>query len=319
MNGRPNWQQAAGRSQELWVALSIALLFAAMAGVAPAFLSYDNLYNITRNCAYVGIMALGQTAVLLSGGLDLSVGSVMGLSGVVCGLVLQAGAPLWLGLACGLGTGLCCGVVNGVLIACWRLSPFVVTLGMLSIARSLALVIAANRVIYEFGPGHEMYLRLASGDMFGMNSPFLTLIVLVLLLSVCFRRTRWGRYLYAIGGNEQAARVNGIPIRQTKILAYALSGLLAGLSAILMVGWLGAVTNALGTGYELAVIAAAVIGGVSLLGGEGTAAAALVGALLLEAIRNALLLAGVDPFWQGTFVGTFLIIALVIEKLRRRA
>ncbi len=306
------------RSQPFWISAAVLILCGAMSLGTTAFATHDNFFNVTRNFAFIGLIALGQTAVIITAGIDLSVGSVMGLSGVVTALALQAGQPLWLGVACGLGVALACGIVNGVLVAYVRLSPFVVTLGMLAIARSLALAVSDNRMVYEFGPDEELFLALGGGQLLGVANPVWILLAAALVIGFFFRFTRWGRHLYATGGNEQAARLAGVPVARIKLSAYLLCSLLAGLAAVLTVGWLGAVTNALGQAYELRVIASAVIGGANLMGGEGAALGALVGAALIEVIRNSLLLAGVDPYWQGTFVGAFIILAILLQRLRSR-
>jgi ribose transport system permease protein len=296
----------------------VILICLIMSVISPAFSRYENLFNITRNFAFIGIMALGQTCVIISAGIDLSVGSVMGLVGVVVGLLLFEGYPMWVGISAGLLTALAVGAVNGWLIAYLKLSPFVVTLGMLSIARSLALVVSDNQMFYEFGPDEEMFLALGGGQTFGIANPVLILIVLTAILGFVLNFTQWGRHVYAIGGNEQAARLTGVPVDQIKVSVYMLCSLMAGISAILMVGWLGSVTNALGLTYELRVIAATVIGGANLMGGEGAAFGAFIGAALIEVIRNSLLLAGVDPYWQGAFVGLFIILAVLLERIRGR-
>ena len=305
-------------SQAFWVTIAVLVIGLVMSQVSAVFATEDNFFNITRNFAFIGIIALGMTAVIITGGIDLSVGSIMGLSGIVAGLVLGAGYSAWLGVAAGLLTGLACGAVNGWLIAYLNLSPFVVTLGMLSIARSLALVVSNNKMIYEFGPDEDLFVELGGGSLFGIANPVITLVVLTIVFMIVFKYTAWGRWVYAIGGNEHAARLTGVPVNRIKLSVYMLCGLMAGLSAVLIVGWLGAVTNALGTTYELRVIAATVIGGANLMGGAGGAYGAFIGAALIEVIRNSLLLAGVDPYWQGTFVGLFIILAVMLEKLRGR-
>jgi ribose transport system permease protein len=310
--------QAALNTQPFWVLIAIFLICAVMSVVSDAFLTEGNLFNMTRNFAFMGIIALGMTAVIITAGIDLSVGSVMGLSGIVAGLVLDGGGSIYLGLLACLLTAMAAGFVNGVLIAYLKLSPFVVTLGMLSIARSLALVVSNNKMVYEFGPDEELFLWLGGGTVLGIANPVWVLLIMTIIFSFVFRMTSWGRHVYAIGGNEQAARLTGVPVERIKVSVYVVSGLTAGISAFLMVGWLGAVTNALGITYELRVIAAAVIGGANLMGGAGYALGAPIGAALVEVIRNSLLLAGVDPYWQGTFVGVFIILAVLLEKVRGR-
>lgn len=305
-------------SQPFWVLMAVLIICIVMSVTTDTFASRENLFNITRNFAFIGIIALGMTAVIITAGIDLSVGSVMGLSGIVAGLVLEAGYPLFVGAGVGLLVALAAGAVNGVLIAYLKLSPFVVTLGMLSIARSLALVVSNNQMVYQFGPDEDLYLAIGGGTVLGVANPVWVLIVLSLLFGWLFHFTAWGRHVYAIGGNEQAARLTGVPVERIKVSVYMLCSLMAGLAAVLMVGWLGAVTNALGMTYELRVIAATVIGGANLMGGQGGAFGAMIGAALIEVIRNGLLLAGVDPYWQGAFVGLFIILAVLLERIRGR-
>jgi ribose transport system permease protein len=306
-------------SQPFWVTVALILMCAAMSVYQPeAFASSDNFYNITRNFAFIGLMAVGMTAVILTGGIDLSVGSIMGVVGVVAGLVLQAEHHWTLAILAGLATGALAGIVNGVLIAYVGLPSFVVTLGMLSIARSLAVVLSENRMIYQFGPHGDTFIEIGGGAILGIANPVWALIVLALVFGFVFNFTAWGQYLYAIGSNENAARLTGVPVRRVKMQAYIVSGLTAALASVLIVGWQGSAINALGQGYELRVIASTVIGGADLMGGAGGAYGAVVGAALIEVIRNSLLMAGVDANWQGAFVGLFIVLAVLLQRIRGR-
>jgi len=306
-------------SQAFWVTVALIAMCAVMSALQPAaFASSENFYNITRNFAFIGIMALGMTLVIITGGIDLSVGSVMGLAAIVAGLVLQDGGAWWLAMSAGLAAGFAAGTVNGVLIAWLGLPPFVVTLGSLSVGRSLAVVLSQNKMIYDFGPDAETIFAIGGGQMLGIANPVWVLLVLTVIFSAVLHLTRWGRHLYAVGGNEQAARLTGVPVALVKLAAYIVSAMTAALAAMLIIGWQGSAINALGTGYELRVIASTVIGGANLIGGEGGAYGAFIGAALIEVIRNALLMAGVDSNWQGTFVGVFIVLAVLLEKLRGR-
>jgi ribose transport system permease protein len=305
-------------AQSFWVTLALLAMCVTMSLLQPqAFASAENFYNITRNFAFIGIMALGMTTVIITGGIDLSVGSVMGLAAIVAGLVLQDAGPWWLAMGAGLATGVVAGAVNGALIAWVGLPSFVVTLGSLSIGRSLAVVLSQNKMIYDFGPDSDTIFAIGGGQIMGIANPVWVLLVLTVVFSVVLHMTRWGRHLYAIGGNEQAI-LTGVPVARAKLAAYTVSGLTAALAAVLIIGWQGSAINALGTGYELRVIASTVIGGANLMGGEGGAYGAFIGAALIEVIRNSLLMAGVDSNWQGTFVGGFIVLAVVLEKLRGR-
>ncbi|MBI3528352.1 MAG: ABC transporter permease [Betaproteobacteria bacterium] len=303
-------------SQPFWVTIALALICLVMSQVSDVFFTEDNFFNVTRNFAFIGIIAMGMTAVIITGGIDLSVGSIVGLSGIVTGLVLNAGHSLLAGIVAGLLTALFCGLVNGILIAYVRLSSFIVTLGMFGIARSLAQVLSENHMIYEFGPDEKLFFELGGGTIYGFANPFILLIVLIVVFMIVFRYTTWGRWVFALGGNENAARLTGVPVNRMKLSVYMLSALMAGISAVLLVGWQGAAINAMGTGYELRVIASSVIGGADLMGGAGGAYGAFIGAALIEVIRNSLLLAGVDANWEGTFVGLFIVFAVLLSKLR---
>ncbi|MBE7186129.1 MAG: ABC transporter permease [Methylobacterium mesophilicum] len=303
-------------TQEAWIAVAILVLGILVSLISPKFATPGNLLNVLQNACFIGIMALGMTPVIVSGGIDISVGSILGLCGIVLGIVLVAGWPLPLAILAVLALGAACGAFNGAVIAYVKLPPFVVTLAALSMGRSLALVVSQNTVFYEFGPWTDQLLALGGGKTFGFPNVIYALAVGIVVLHFLLTKTRWGRYVFAVGGNEDAARLCGIPVELIKVSAYAFSGLMAAVTSIFLVGWLGAVTNALGTGYELQVIAATVIGGASLVGGFGTAIGAAIGAVLVEVIRNSLLIAGVNPFWQGFFVGSFILGAVLLERIR---
>jgi ribose transport system permease protein len=304
-------------AQPFWVTIAVVAICTGMSWLEPqSFPTRDNFFNITRNFAYIGIMALGMMTLIITGGIDLSVGSVMGLTGIVCGLVLQAGQPWWLAVLAGLGTGALCGLVNGALVAWLGLPPFVVTLGMLAAARSFAVVLSENKMIYDFGPDGDVFMALGGGEIAGVSNMVWLLLALTFAFGFVFRFTRWGRHVYAIGGNEAAARLAGVAVDRIKLETYIVCGLTAAVAAIMVVGWQGSAINALGTGYELRVIASTVIGGANLMGGEGGAYAALIGATLIEVIRNSLLMAGIDSNWQGAFVGAFIVLAVLLERIR---
>ena len=303
--------------QTFWVFVAAVLACLALTVMTDTFATERNLFNVTRNFAFVGIIALGMTAVFASGGIDLSVGSTVVISAMTVGVVMSAGWPFWIGALSAIGVSLLVGAVNGVLIAYAKMPPFVVTLGMLSVARSLAMVLSNNKMIYQFGPDHDLLLWLGGGSTFGLPHPLIILLILAAITAFAFRWLRWGQHLFAIGGNEQAAVLTGIPVNRLKVSVYMFSALMAGITGILEVGWLGGVTTNLGQAMELTVIAAAVIGGANLAGGTGTAFGAVIGALLIEVIRNSLILLGISTFWQGTFVGSFIVIAVAFDRIRQ--
>ncbi|MGV8830778.1 MAG: ABC transporter permease [Devosia sp.] len=313
-----NWVSTLLKSQAFWVFVSIVAACIFLSFATDSFATSKNIFNITRNVTFTAIIALGMTMVIIIGGIDLSVGSVLCLSSMILAITMHAGFGLEIGIAAAVLTSLAVGAFNGVLVAYLGFPPFVVTLGMLSIARSLAMVASNNTVVFEFGPDQGRLLDLGGGAwLFGIANPVLYMIGLALIVGFVLRWTKFGRHLYAIGGNEQAALLTGVPVRPIKVAVYMLSALSAGIAGIIQTGWLGAVTTNLGTGMELQVIAASVIGGASLVGGIGTATGALVGAGLIEVIRNSLGLLGINAFWQGTFIGGCIIIAVAFERVRQ--
>lgn len=312
-----NWFSLLLNSQAFWVTIAMLLACIFLSYSTDAFATSKNLYNITRNVTFTAIIALGTTMVIITGGIDLSVGSVLCLCSMVLAVTMHAGFGIYTGIAAAVLTALVVGAFNGILVAYLDFPPFVVTLGMLSVARSLAMVLSNNTVVFEFGPDHDKLLALGGGSTFGIANPVIYMVVLALLTGFVLRWTRFGRYLYAIGGNEQAATLTGVPVRRIKVVVYMISALSAGIAGIVQTGWLGAVTTNIGAGMELQVIAAAVIGGANLAGGVGTAYGALVGSALIEVIRNSLGLLGINAFWQGTFIGSCIIIAVAFDRMRR--
>lgn len=307
---------AALRSQEFWILIGVVVIALVVGSIAPNFLTKNNVSNIANNFCFTALIAIGMTPVIMTGGIDISVGSILGLTGVMLGLVFSADQPFAVGVATAVGVGALVGLVNGLFIAYLKLPPFIVTLAMMSMARALTLVVTNNQVVYDFGQASHLLLGLGSGRFAGLPNVLWAVIALAAFMQFALHMTRWGRYVRAIGGNEKAARMTGIPVDAIKVSVYVLVGAITGMTAVFLVGWLGAATNALGQGTELQVIAGTVIGGANLLGGYGSAIGAVIGSLLLEVIRNALLLAGVNPFWQGLFVGAFILFAVLLERFR---
>ena len=304
-------------SQTFWVVIAVILACLFLSFATDSFATSKNLYNITRNITFVAIVALGMTFVIITGGIDLSVGSVLCLCSMILAVTMHAGYSIEVGILASIATALAVGAFNGVLIAYLGFPPFVVTLGVLSVARSLAMVASNNTVVFQFGPDHQKLLALGGGAwLFGIANPVLYMILLALVTGFTLRWTKFGRHIFAIGGNEHAATLTGVPVKRIKVAVYMISALAAGIAGIIQTGWLGAVTTNLGTGMELQVIAATVIGGANLAGGVGTAFGAIVGAALIEVIRNSLGLLGINAFWQGTFIGGAIILAVLFDRIR---
>ena len=293
----------------LWLLCGILML------LTPHFLTVSNLSNVAQQTAINAIIAAGMTFVIISAGIDLSVGSIVALAGVVLGSLLSPNMPLTVALAAALATGTACGLFNGVLIAFGRLPPFIATLGMMSVARGLALLYAHGRPISDFS---ERFRFIATGKCLGIPMPVLIMAVVYLLGNFLLTRTKLGRYTYAIGGNEQATRLSGVNVRLYKTLVYGLSGLLSGLAAILLTARLNSAQPIAGIMYELDAIAATVIGGTSLMGGEGKIAGTLVGALIISVLRNGLNLLDVSSYVQQTVIGSVIIIAVFLDMALKR-
>jgi ribose transport system permease protein len=320
------WLNNVFASQPFWVAVALVVLYLGMALYEPhAFGTVENFANMCRNFALFGIMAIGMTVVIITGGIDLSIGSIMGLVAIVAGLFLTWEYPWYIAFGMGLAAGLICGAVNGFFVAYVGMSSFVVTLGMMSIARSMAIVFSANQMLYKFGPDAPIVKAIGqwrwplhTADSWlptwlpQLSTHFWTMVVFALAAGFAFNFTAWGRHLFAIGGNEQAARLTGVPVDRIKFFAYVFSAFTASIASLILLGYSGSAINAVGQSYELRVIAATVIGGANLMGGAGTAFGAVIGSALLEVIRNALLMAGIDSNWQGAFVGAFIILAVLL-------
>ncbi|MCA1008002.1 substrate-binding domain-containing protein [Rhodococcus hoagii] len=302
-----------GTGGPLAALVALVVLLALLSG---DFLTTNNLLNVGVQASVTAVLAFGMTFVIVSGGIDLSVGSIAGLSGIVTGwTATTAGVPMWLAVLAGVASGVLAGVVSGILITAGRMPPFIATLAMLSVARGLALVIADGRPI----PVDGWLATLGSGELFGfLPYPVLVLIAAAVATGLILRRTYAGRAMYAIGGNPEAARLSGIRVNRQQVLVYALSGMFAAVAGILLAARLASAQPEAGTGYELDAIAAVVIGGASLSGGVGTAVGTLIGALILAILRNGLNLLDVSAFWQQVVIGAVIAAAVLFDTLRRR-
>jgi len=320
------WRRGFFASQTAYVAAALIVIMIVMSMLSSAFLSPGNLANVAKNFSFVGVVTLGVTLVIVTGGIDLSVGSTMALAAITCAIVMQAltgttldGVPLagmLISIGAGLGVALLIGLANGLLIARVGLSPFVTTLGMLSIVRGLAYAVTEGRGQAPTGPDVDLFYGVTDGNLAGVPVAVIYLLVLAAVMGVVLHHTAFGRHVFALGGNEKAAALTGIAVERVKIAVYVLSSLSAGFAGILMVGWLGSAPANLATGYELTIIAAAVIGGANLTGGVGGPAGAVIGALLIEVIRNGLVLAGINAYWQIVLVGGIIILAVLVDRLR---
>ena len=283
--------------------------------MTPYFLTVSNLLNVAQQTSINAIIAVGMTFVIITAGIDLSVGSLVAFSGVVLASVLQAGVPLPIAILVGLGVGLFCGMINGLLITLGRIPPFISTLGMMSVARGAALLYTKGRPVSGFS---ENFRYLATGEIFHIPVPVIIMGVVYIIAHFVLNRTKLGRYAYAIGGNEEAAILSGINVKLYKTMVYALCGMLSGLAALILTARLNSAQPIAGNMYELDAIAATVIGGTSLMGGEGTVLGTLIGALIMGVLRNGLNLLGVSSFIQQIVIGSVIIIAVLLDMALKK-
>jgi len=297
--------------------VGLVLLIVAMSIAAPNFLSARNFTNIMDQVTVLGILALGATFVIIIGGIDLSVGSVLALSGMVMGwLSHDGGIPLPVAMLVAVLVGALCGLINGIGVTVFRLPPFIATLAMMSVARGLANLITDGQQIVGYP---EWFYKLSTARYFGIISiTVATLILLYIAGWVFLRYRRSGRALYAIGGGHEVARLAGINVRGTTTVVYMVAGLMAGIGAIVLSSRLDASAPSAATGYELDVIAAVVIGGASLMGGIGRVTGTIIGVLIIGVLRNGLNLLGVSPFIQQIVIGVVIAVAVAADVLRRR-
>jgi ribose transport system permease protein len=281
----------------------------------PHFLTVSNLLNVLEQTALNAVVAVGMTFVIISGGIDLSVGSVLALAGICLALALEAGVPAPAAIAISLVVGGACGLVNGLLITLGRLPPFIATLGMMSVARGLALMLAEGRPISGFGEG---FRAIATERVLTIPAPVVITIVIYAVAHFVLTRTVFGRTTYPIGGNEEAARLSGVQVRFHKTAVYGVAGLTSAAAAVVLTARLNSAQPTAGTMYELDAIAATVIGGSSLLGGEGTVTGTLIGALIMGVLRNGLNLLNVSSFLQQVVIGVVIIGAVLVDMTLKR-
>jgi ribose transport system permease protein len=280
--------------------------------LTPHFLTISNLLNVLEQTSINAVIAVGMTFVILSAGIDLSVGSVLALAGVVMATLLHQDWPVSAAIAVGLLMGFGFGALNGIAIAWGRLPPFIATLGMMSIARGCALLFTEGRPVSGFD---ESFRRLATARILGIPAPVVITAAVYLAARFVLSSTRFGRYVYAMGGNEEATRLSGVNVRLHKMLVYGVSGLTSGIAAVLLTARLNSAQPIAGIMYELDAIAAVVIGGTSLAGGEGGVGGTLIGALIMGVLRNGLNLLGVSSFLQQVVIGLVIVFAVLLDTV----
>jgi ribose transport system permease protein len=303
------WRKLATSYRQVLAPLSfLVLLGLFLSTQTPAFLTYDNLRTVAIQTVAVAILAIGETVVIISGGIDLSVGAVLALSGVTSVYAMKHGASAWQGVLIGLATGAICGLFNGLVTTRLRMPAFVVTLGMLGMASGAALLISGGVSLTGIAPGFE---RL------GKEWSLWVLLVVAVSFHLLLSFTRLGRYCYAIGGNPEAARLSGVSLVRYQTTYFILCGLCAGLAGVLQASRATVAQPTAGKGWELDAIAAAVIGGTSLMGGQGSIVGTLLGAFLMAIIRNGCNLLNVEVEWQQVLIGAMVIVAVFYDRWQR--
>lgn len=319
-----NWGEFVRKYLIVGILIGLIILVGALTG--GKLLQVQNLMNIVVQVAPIGIMACGMTFVIIALGIDLSVGSIVALAAVVSASLVQMPdaqpkmypallLPAIVGIIAGMAVGTAAGAVNGFLVAKFKIAPFIATLGMMTAARGLANLYADGRPVSRLDPNFNF---LGQGSLLGIPVPILIFATVALLTHVMLNYTRFGRHTYAIGGNEQAARVSGINVSMVKFKIYTLSGFFAGIAGMILAARVGSGNPALGQGIELDAITATVIGGTSFAGGIGTAWGTVVGALIIGVINNGMDLMNVSPFMQLVVKGVIIVLAIIIDERKNR-
>jgi ribose/xylose/arabinose/galactoside ABC-type transport system permease subunit len=309
--------------REIGVAFALVLLFALFSFLSPYFFNLGNFINILRQVSLLGIIAMGMTMVIVCGEIDLSVGSIYGAAAILTGVLMTNGVAVWASMLFGLAIGAAFGFLNGLLITYARIPAMIVTLGMMNVARGLALIISNGRIVNLSArtvadPNLGAFLFLGQGKV--MDLPFMIVVFLavVVIAYLLYGRTILGFRMRAVGGSANAAKASGIDDKVIKILAFTFVGLLSALAGLLNIAFLGNVQGTTGQGMEMNAIAAVIIGGTSLQGGEGTIIGTLIGVLIMGLLNNGINLLGVSPFWQMTIIGIVIIGAVAIDMWTKK-
>ncbi len=310
---KPRWRQLLG-STNAGLLIALGALIIVFALLSPNFLSLPNIVNIAQTLAIVGVVAAGETLVIIHGGFDLSVGSTAALSGVLIGILVTNNVlPIWPATVVGLASGVLVGLANGLIITRLRINAIITTLGTLSIVRGLAFVISSGQTNLLNIPSFRF---LGVDSLAGIPVPLVIMLVMYALMFVLMGYTNFGRSAYAVGGSADAARLSGIPVDRVRVLVYTLGGVLAALGGVILAAQLGASFPKAADGLELAAIAAVILGGASLAGGKGTILGTLLGVLILRILDNGLIIANVSSYYQQVARGLVLLLAVGFDQIR---
>jgi ribose transport system permease protein len=301
--------------QRLLPFLTLAILFVGLAIASPHFLTNTNLSSVVRQTAVINIMALGMTLIIIAGGIDLSVGAILAMGGLLGTMTMERGQFIFLGVMVGIATGMFWGLVNGTLTTRLKINPFIVTLGTLGIIRGLTLIVSNGLPVHRIP---QRFSYLGEGNVLGVPFVLWILLACALVVHTILEHTRMGRYAFAIGSNPDAAYYAGIPVAFHTTAVYAIGGMLTGLAGMIEASRLMTGQPTAGQGYELQAIAAVVIGGGSLRGGEGSVIGTLIGAFIMGLLSNGSDLLGISPYLQQAIIGAVIILAVLVDELRKR-
>lgn len=293
--------------------IGLILLIIVVSILNPSFLDLSNLLNLLRQISINGLIAFGMTFIILTGGIDLSVGSILALSSAFIALMITSGVDPIIALIIGVLIGFVLGAVNGLLVTKGNMAPFIATLATMTIFRGLTLVITDGNPITNLGDSY-LFQLFGKGYFIGIPVPAVTMIIVFVILLIILQKTTFGRHTYAIGGNEIAAKISGIKVNKIKILIYGISGLMSALAGGILTSRLNSAQPTAGTSYELDAIAAVVLGGTSLTGGKGRIVGTLIGVLIIGVLNNGLNLLGVSSFYQQVVKGVVILIAVLINR-----
>jgi ribose/xylose/arabinose/galactoside ABC-type transport system permease subunit len=309
------WSRAL-RGNQIMVSLFILfVLMAVFTSMSDRFLTWDNMQNVTRSASTVVIVGSAVTLVMIARGLDLSVGSVLAACGVMAAFLAAGGMNLWLSYLLAICLGAAFGAFNGALVVGFKVTPIIATLGTLNIARGMAYLISPSAILVGLPDDWSL---IGTSTVYGLPIPVLIAVVVALFFGWLLGRTVFGRHVYAIGGNEEAARLSGVNVNRVLFRVYLMSGVATGLGAVVLTSRLGSGDPNIGIGFEFEVIVAVILGGTSLAGGQGRIAGTVIGALIVVFLGNGLNLIGVEPFWQYVAQGVALIAAVILDRLARQ-
>lgn len=314
-SGIKNFIKRFFKSREVGMLFVLIVIGIFLTILTPRFISISNLTNVARQMAVIAIIAVGTTYVIITAGIDLSVGSIVAFAGCITAVFIVDGYPIWQCILIGLFLGTLVGLVNGLLVVYMKLAPFIATLGTMGIARGLVLALTRGYPIQPFPKSFEFIGR---GYVWEIPIPVIIMLVIVVIGQFILSRTKFGRYVYYVGSNPTAARLSGLNVNRTLLFVYTIAGFLAGLSSVLLISRLTSAQSNMGSEFALDAIAAVVIGGTSLSGGEGSVWGSLIGAALMGVIRNALILLGVNVYWQSVAIGLVIVGAVSIDAIRQK-